>query len=538
MPNLLSLGFFLIPVLVDFWPVSGAVDQYTPIKWIMTLFIGAGLAIQLAGPAKVSLPRIGIFGYAALVLALSYLFSTLRAGSIDPIFEWFAFFSILIAAYSAGDSADSEAVMGPITRATLAATTIVIAYGLLEWAGVDLLPFLARNHYPASLFGFQNMTAEFMGVSILLQEINLKKFSKKVSHIQGSFQSRFQWGLLIVSLFYLLLLACRSVFIALLVAQIALYLFNKKDFKKITISVSLLMLFYSFGFSTINRSMHLPGARSSAMVEGRYLKMGNIELRFARWENTLALIQKNPWGVGPGNFEFSYIPFRKAVKLDYEASEQNVVTSPHNAFLELTANNGVLALLAFLFLLGLFCRVRTLSSAVLVFIFVDGFFAFPMSTPYLFFATAAFIGLALRSKYSELTVPPKWIRLTFFVAATFISLYAGRSAFSKYVQAYEPNDFTMNAYACYLNPTDWRMCVQQSALEFTYQMYPRSEATSRKMLDKNENNFLALQLLSEALMKQNRIPEACKYLDRYDALFNHQSGLHHQFQTTCETTAN
>ncbi len=76
----------------------------------------------------------------------------------------------------------------------------------------------------------------------------------------------------------------------------------------------------------------------------------SFQFRLEYWQATVAMIRDHLiWGVGPGNFQNAYIRYKLPI-----SSEE--VLDPHNFLLELAANAGVPAAIAFVALIGGFAR--------------------------------------------------------------------------------------------------------------------------------------------------------------------------------------
>ena len=91
------------------------------------------------------------------------------------------------------------------------------------------------------------------------------------------------------------------------------------------------------------------------------MKESNTKIRLTRWRNTLYMIAENPFGVGPGNYEYGYIPYQNSFSQDLESTESMVVRSPHNGFLEAAAENGWACLLILIVFL-LACLIKLLKE--------------------------------------------------------------------------------------------------------------------------------------------------------------------------------
>lgn len=84
----------------------------------------------------------------------------------------------------------------------------------------------------------------------------------------------------------------------------------------------------------------------------------SLQYRLEYWTATWAVIQENPlWGTGPGNFREHYLKH----KLPGSSEE---IADPHNLFLDVWANAGLIALAGLLLILGLACYYWFLKPAL------------------------------------------------------------------------------------------------------------------------------------------------------------------------------
>ncbi len=83
------------------------------------------------------------------------------------------------------------------------------------------------------------------------------------------------------------------------------------------------------------------------------------------WSRTLPLLKNSLiWGYGPDNFtiEFPQDDYIGKIRTSYDGSNR-IIDKPHNMYLQLATNTGVLSLLAFLVLSG-FYIVQSLSTYI------------------------------------------------------------------------------------------------------------------------------------------------------------------------------
>jgi O-antigen ligase len=435
-------------------------------------------------------------------------------------------------------------------------TISVLAYGFLQAFNFDPFPALQGNEFPSSFFGFQNMTAEFIGLSILIQIYSLFK-------MESGFKSRsllLTLPVLVASLIYLKTLECRSVFLSLLVSTVPL-LFSRRSVK-IRLSaigfltlVSLMILPHIYKplniWPNIVNSPTLGDQKNSDQLH--QIKSSNSSLRLVRWLNTLHMIQNNPWGVGPGNFEFSYLPFSKAYQRDLEISENTLVKAPHNGYLQAAAQSGIpfSILLTISFILfgyklyrklnleSPFKKELTLSASISIFLLIDGFFAFPMDNAYPFYLIAVTIGFTLRMLCNRTYLVQKSLSN---IGLTILAIAIGSTTlafnFSKYVEGLYEEDTTLDLsnamkISCLLFPSNWHNCISFGDLAIKSGQYKEAELVALKLLNANHSHFPAMRILAFSLFNQGDFIGGCRELKRYDSLFANQSSLHLPYVNFC-----
>jgi O-antigen ligase len=243
------------------------------------------------------------------------------------------------------------------------------------------------------------MTAEFIALSTLLNGyFFFDQFSKK-NHLKNTaLISTILFGFI-----YLFLLSTRGPLLALALSIFILISFTfiksrKKNLILITSMIFLAGALFLKPFQSQNKNW-LENA-----------KISNTKIRLIRWTNTLAMIKDHPMGVGPGNFEFGYLPYANAVTEDYEFTEDVLPRSPHNAYLELIVEAGIpAALTIFSVLIFLLIRLfkkpvsleRNFYISIFSFFIIDAFFAFPLETAYPFYFAAVFLALIVHFIFFE-----------------------------------------------------------------------------------------------------------------------------------------
>src|SRR5262249_5997721 len=133
---------------------------------------------------------------------------------------------------------------------------------------------------------------------------------------------------------------------------------------------------------------------------------GEVEKRWARWQNTLQLIAERPlFGHGPGSYLEVYPRFYRAVAIDDEENERMRVSHAHDVFLDLAAEHGLVGvgLLAAGIGAALVLRRRTRQgrgrmlapAAGLASLFVSGLTGYPLHVPATAAMFALFVGLLI-----------------------------------------------------------------------------------------------------------------------------------------------
>lgn len=522
----LAFGFLIIPLI----STASFYDFYTVPKWITLYFVTlCFLTGTLLFYKHISFPKIpNLIQLLLFILLLSVLLSigiNFPGNYMEQILDWLCFVVLFLGAFSLGGDINRFIRLALIFN--FIATAIVCSYGIFQllFSSFSLAGI-------SSLFGYHNMTAEFLAVSIILQLFSFLEFKEKRLHIFVTF-------LLSASLFYLIILSSRAAYIGtLIVAALIIYLYSGYVLKK-TIPVLLLLGIFLVSFFVIR-----PMALKSSYVsdEFRYVKTISRDIREIRWSNTLCMIKNRPFGVGPGNYEFGYVPYDNCVAQDPESNETMVVRSPHNGYLEAAAEMGVLSLILLIIILCWFflqiikqfkksdnAILVPLACSVLLYTIIDALFAFPMENAYPFYVASIFSGLGLSAISEAKKISINWLYFALFPILILSLLKIN----SKYVEANFTNNYSRVAFACDTFPDNWRVCLNKAELEYKFQDLKKSEKTLNGVLKRSEFNFPAIKQLGLVYLSQGRIDEACRYLIKYDQLFNAHSSVHSQLESSC-----
>lgn len=498
-------------------------DNYTPTKWVMTHFFSLCAGILLLFDRNLLLPRLDKQNFLLiLALIISYLLSlflNLNGSYISQYSDWLSFFFILL---SSSNSIQKKEDLFLLAKYFMFGGLTVTVIGVLQMLEIELFPSVTHNEFPSSTFGFQNMTAEFIGLVIVLQifVLNSKVQSKKFIYLIHILLTSLQ-------LSYLYLLSCRSCLLALMTSLFFL-IFKGDKLKKIKLLISVIVSAALFIF-ILNNVNETTKKTTSATGYFSGMKESNTKIRLTRWRNTLYMIAENPFGVGPGNYEYGYIPYQNSFSQDLESTESMVVRSPHNGFLEAAAENGWACLLILIVFL-LACLIKLLKEknfifeeshylilAVFSFILVDAMFAFPMEGAFPFFVAALFIGHFFKVTTKEVLKVNGIIFLPAVLALAFFSYKYGSSKFNEKTHF---NNFEKQLMACEYLPENWRACLRASDLATSAGNINKSIELLEGILKRQENNFAALSHLAFVYLEQGKIDSACITLERYLKIYS------------------
>jgi O-antigen ligase len=448
----------------------------------------------------------------------------------NQVLDWACFTGLMLVCYD--QTLRNSELVSWLSRYNFFATLYILILGATQALGFDLLPNLGKNEFPVSFFGFQNMTAEFVGVSLLIQLYVFRQ-----GHSKGRYLTLWHIFLMTLTGIYLASLHCRTVFVALILGLAPVFYRNlnisylKRHFLAAVATSAILVGFIAFEGTALRSISRWSGMHGSSTSLDQ-AKEGNIQIRKIRWMNTLQMIEDHPLGIGPGRFSLIYPTYHAAYQRDPESTEQMVVRSPHNDYLRLTAEIGLQGLVWLLVTLAaLFCRkqrnggmpapdspVADLSLGVLLFTTGLALFAFPFENAYPFYATAVFLGIYLSIKTPN-SKPLPYLTVGFGFAACIVGVLGFGYAASRYIEVIRADDLEVNAFACRWFPSNWWTCVQAGHLALEKGDSHRAEKIAIRLLSESPDNSYGTNLLVLALKAQGRVDEGCKLAERHERLF-------------------
>lgn len=548
---LFNLSLIAVPLVFS----TNFADNYTPIKWISFYLLSALCLGTFLFFKKIHIPSIDKSVAAILAgLVFFYVISILinfNSSYQSQYLDWICFLVFFLISYQL--LVEKVILIENIYRTTVLATVMVMIVGWLQVFGVHFSDVMAPNHFPASTFGQQNMTAEFIGFSTLIQLYFLLSRStlKKIFFLS-------------LTCAFLYFLSCRASFLALFISIFPLsFVTTKKDFLSCFLKISTTTIVFVFLIQQVHTLVLKEMANGSKILplktvtdrELSVVKSTNSAIRITRWINTVYLIKDHLLGIGPGNYEFGYLPYHNRYKQDPESNEFMVVKSPHNGIIEAAAENGIfsamiLIVLVVMFFLKTIIRLKKdpkikairIVHAVLLFFLVDSMFSFPLENTFPFMIISIFLALGAYYHYPPLLLKKvfviKSVKAITLVVLILIVFIGYKYVYSKWVERNFSTDYQKVAKACEFFPENWRLCLTKADLEYNHGEIEKSIKTLKEALLKREHLYPAFTSIGFAYLSLGKIDLACTYLKKYefifrDSLYRQQVQIHKDILRIC-----
>jgi hypothetical protein len=536
------LLFLAVPLAASPW----LWDPFTTAKW----YVLEGLA---AIWFLVELWRCGSGGWPTFVrhrrlafLALGGLVAlgSLRTGlawAVPVLLDRLCFVLLVLSAY--WYFRRNRGWMGSILLGLGMAVSVVVVVGLAQVLGWQPLPFLPGGDQRSAVFGNVNMTAQFLGLAVIL----LLAGCPTAAHVRA------RETLATASFVSLYFLSCRSVFLALAGALALLVAAGRLSVASLvrmlaSATVGVLVLLHIGPFLGDGTTL-----RGPLSEEVRAEKAVSTEWRLAVWTSTLSLIRDHPLGVGSGNFGDAFIPYQ--LGLEMIPGESVLFRTPHNEYLRTLAEEGVIVgLIVGVLLVSLLRRLYmsprvgrgrseqgALLGAGLIFLLVEAFFQFPLATASGCLVTTVLLGLALATLEPSAPTAPETVsrhgRRAWRWAGTAMAATAvvglGRVATSELLFVNRSDDVAAQETACRLNPRNLPACVSAAWLQGRAGDRRQARALLVQVLRRSPYYHPAIRLLGEEAAAHGDRGEACLYLWVYDRLFRERSAVHARLGPLC-----
>jgi len=538
---------FAALVLVPLAATPSFVEPYTSVKWhLLAAFAALWLLAERFAFGGRGLPGVVALAWPAwAALAVSVVVGSLRNGlgwAVQPLTARATFVALALASYWCFRR--TRLALGPLRAATLAAVSIVVLLGLLQFGGVDLLSWLPDGDHRSATFGNVNMAAEFAGLALVVvlavPPSGAACWRRRADSLLGEVVAA-------GALAYLWLAGTRSVGLALVVATGVLLLLRR---------VTTGRLLRTAGGAALLAGLVSVVAVTAPLVSSRpESKRASAAWRLAVWSDTLRLVADHPAGVGAGNFENAFIPY--ALAGQSKPGEAIVFRSPHDDYLRLVSEEGVGGALLLLGLLVALApalhqapsvgRWRSAPGALLAscgaFLLVEAAFQFPfeLACPSLLAAVLLGLALACTEPPAEASSAPaasrRSLRRLGDAATLLLALGIGcglvRVAWAERLAASGRADVVAQERACALDPRRLDACVQSAWLRSRAGEHEAARQTLQSVLRRSPWYLPAIKLLGEDLLSAGQAAEGCRSLRRYDAMFGGRSSVHQRIREFC-----
>lgn len=524
--RLLPAGFVAVTFMVFPW----AWHPFHLGKWLAVYFL-ATLATVLCFWRGVSVPRMPrAFALALGALAASFFASVLWLHPEGRVFAVLDRLSFLVLAFFAwrvfrARELDWEDFRLPVLFSLLGVSCL----GLWQ---VGKAGFSGEMPYAAvgSSFGYANITAEFVAISLLLLfGLGLPKGGKLRAFTALTF---------VAALSYLFLLRGRSVLLGFGLALLVL-LYQRFASGRLKLrspwlwgaggAVSALVILFQ-----IASGKGLKDALTLSMEQKPALTPWRLDL----WRQTLRMIADNPFGVGADRFDFASVPY---TRFGNTLTATHVATSPHNDFLRYLAEDGLplgVALFAFfaVFLVAWWRRARPESRhfflPLCVFYAAESFFQFPWQLAFpVYFGAIALGKMGAELWPEERRLPERWGGAVLSVILFVQLLFGGEALIARTFE--NSGDPETLARSCRLVPANWRACLKYARAEVQRGELASARQAVSAELERAPWNFHAWKIMAQvAGLEGNRL-EGCFYLWRYVDLFGGKVPEDEMFRKLC-----
>lgn len=516
----------LLAVALLFWP--GAWAPYSQGKWIAVYFIAtlASVVFLWRAPRLPRLPRFEmLFAFSLILAAGAAVVWHNPRGYEFALLDRLSFFAVFL--YSWVAFRDGRVSWPDFWWPLALAVGAVSAYGLWQMWEIGFpgeMPYLAV----ASTFGHSNNTAQALALMLILWWCIPRA-------------PRFAWVRPVVSagaLAYFILLRGRSSLIAMAIALAVILWWRyreqgRKLFRQRALWISAgLMLAILVGLQLGN------GKSFDDLIHFRVFaeKSSMLQWRMDIWAQTLKLIQEHPMGIGPGRFEYGFVPYHAR---GTTLSEGALAGNPHSELLRYSAEDGlpltVFYLAALIYFLMAWWRKRegaAIIAPLLAFLAFEATCQFPFLNPFPDYLLAVVFGfMAATVRRESRDFPRVGGRIA---GALVFCVLAFLTVKTTLARSYEHSrQKELSALSCRLVPLNWRSCLNAARLSLADHELGKAREFTEEILYDDPANFAAIRHLSIIAFQQGDRLEGCFLLWKYDSLFHGRSSLHDRFLGTC-----
>ncbi len=292
--------------------------------------------------------------------------------------------------------------------------------------------------------------------------------------------------------------------------------------------------------------------QDEAKTNFKQQKILSMNERIDLWKASISLIRKRPLGVGSGNFLFFSVP--EMSKIRKTQNEISLFKSPHNEYLRILTEDGVvyfsvLVLLNLLAAYQIFLKKnlqinrneKCFIAAWFSFLFIQMMFQFPLDNaiPFLFFLLVTGFILSKIVPPVQLDGARKHIFILFFTVLISIQMFlVYRVSYANYlltnnpVTHRSPTEIDLEK-SCNLDPGAWNACLMLANLKIKSGKIIEAQDILINELQKSPFNYPSLKALSFTFVLNGNQEKACEMSKIYDRLFMQQSTLHNFIDNKC-----
>lgn len=504
----LWLGLFVIPLAYS--PLL--VDSFMAIKWGLLYLLAAIAALDLARQPLLHLPTLTrpLWLLMLMILCLRTLgfFQTSPLLNAFPFLEGLLF--LLLVFYLLDRLQQGQISLKDFERPFFCGLAFVMIRALAElyrcsWIQSDFSPGCF-----SSSFGNSNQLAEYLVVTLPLT-VCLALFGRSRAYRLIALVFSF------TAVFLLVLAASRSARLGLALTLLAFAATRLSLRKKLRIAA--VVFAGVLAFAVFQAS--LPAENKSSLT---FAKASSWESRKALYRGAAELSLQSPWGLGPEQFTFRYLPKRIEFMggLDLNSFEEN----PHSEVLRWATEYGLLYVALLLILASVWVyqiAAPSVSRApkaggseggqerISLWVFPASLafvpqllFQFPLLNGFSFFWLTVLLSVGLYSfgasiQPKSLRTHSSKIKIAALVVAVLFSIQGLFYFASKYWEVQGAQSLEKSSWACRLYPANWRACLNQ------YENLRRqgSSSEAHEFLKRLEDQRPGLNYLLEARGERN-----------------------------------
>ncbi len=287
--------------------------------------------------------------------------NTLYLKDLSLYLNLFIFFLLIVVFRQMG----SDELLIVISRNIISISILIISIlGLLQLAGMDLIGSTVKSR-PGSTLGNRIFAAEYLAIGFPFLADYL--YCKLKEYETENYYLIIVLGSILVFTVYILLLRTRTAYIIIAIVALVymiLFFFRNQGVriqKKIVLGVlGIIVILISFYLSESNIFKSDPSRNSFSKTVNLIFDNEYNSLRLRYWRTSLDMFKEKPLtGIGTGMWFGNYMKYKQLIWNDgtlkynsFEINDKkidfNPDINPHNVYLEILSENGIMGLILFL----------------------------------------------------------------------------------------------------------------------------------------------------------------------------------------------